>query len=369
MQIDILYQYDSQIKVFNALESELSEYSITGILIDQNFNFLSYIKQNIKTNIIILTISASEIRKFMLAFRKYYLHQGLVSRPYIIAMLVGLTLNKVFWSTFHQRLEVDMLLVNNKTQLKKLLTYNGFSNFTGKCLTSLPIIFDKYKSSFQIKNTSIKMVLFVVQTNIPAARIERKYVCHKLIEYASTHSQRTIVIKPRVQLHEKAAHEQKFPYEELLKQYKNLPKNIIVSHDPIEDLLMFSDLVLTFSSTVALEALILKKQVAIVGDLGLSDATGIAYFDKSNLITSFTNIIEDKIPEVCPIWLSKELDAPTFPTVLRSLSLEIKNANLGILNRDNNINSMTNEFYDDRNPIISNLYKNVSMIKKKFIKK
>lgn len=333
MNIDIVHQFDSQSKVFNILQDRLSMHSVASILIEDTDSILTYIKGNRNPNVIILTCGARETIFFVRAMQKFYESRGITKRPFIISMLVGLTLDRAFWSTLMQRSIADVVLVNNRHQLKKILSLRSDSiNLDNKFIATLPVIFDKYKHVKQ-RDKSIKCVLFIVQNDIPKTKKDRLYVVERLLEYADKYSARTIIIKPRIHIDEKAAHAQKYPYEKLFfeKCRDNIPQNIIFSYEPITELIPFCDLAISFSSSAILEVLLSGKLAAVIGDIGISEGTGVSYFTQSNLIVSFDDILNDKIPYVSAEWLDKEIDAPDIETILNSLHYEICYANNGLM--------------------------------------
>lgn len=332
MDIDVLYHFDSQIKVFQILQETLSMHDIKGICIDDRASLLNYVKNASHPNLIITTLGAADTVSFVNVLKNHYNKMKILERPYIISMPVGITFDRVFFSTFMQRSVADVVLVNNKKSLQKMVSYSSILGIENKFVACLPVIFDKY-SIQEVKNKEIKCVLFIVQNDIPKSQKEREYVCHKLVEYAKRFPLRTIIVKPRNRINEPGAHQQKYSFEELFyKNYKNkLPSNIIISYEPIIDLIPFCDIGISFSSSAILEVLIAGKQAGIISDLGVGESNGTSYFIKSNLIIDFEDLFNDNIPEVSDEWLYDEFDAPYIETVINSLMPEIVSANAGAL--------------------------------------
>lgn len=253
-----------------------------------------------------------------------------------------------------QRALADVVLVNNRYQLKKILSLSSDSiNIDNKFIATLPVIFDKYKDITQ-QEKNIRCVLFIVQNDIPKMKKDRLYVVERLIEYADKYRTRTIIIKPRIHIDEKAAHAQKYPYEKLFfeKCRGNIPQNIIFSYEPITELIPFCDLAISFSSSAILEVLLSGKFAAVIGDIGISEGTGVSYFTQSNLIVSFDDILNDKIPHVSTEWLKNEIDAPDIETTLNSLHYDILYANNGLMPFSDSITKFISEYQNYKSPNI-----------------
>ena len=160
----------------------------------------------------------------------------------------------------------------------------------------------------------IQRVLYADQPTVPARAAERAYIYRQLVDYALDHPDREVLLKPRHRLGEDTFHRMRHHPATVLSGV-DLPANFRIDYASIQDQLAATDLLITMSSTAALEALDRGCRVALVLDLGIHERHGNQVFLNSGLLRTFSQIRRDDIGIADPRWLGSY-----FPGLGRSSS-------------------------------------------------
>ena len=75
---------------------------------------------------------------------------------------------------------------------------------------------------------------------------------------------------------------------------RQIPKNINFSYEKIEKLLTDCSLLITVSSTVAIQSIYSGIPTAIIGDFGINEEMGIDFYMNSGCVTLFDQLISNK---------------------------------------------------------------------------
>lgn len=148
-------------------------------------------------------------------------------------------------------------------------------------------------------------IVFFEQPNIPRSRTERTYVADMLLSLAVRFPEAEILLKPRSPPGERTFHDCPYPIARLLRQRVSQawPANLGVTYDPLSELLARTTVALTFSSTVALEAMKMGVATRILSDLGLSENLGTDFFARSGAFAAFSTVHPNMRPTVDRDWL------------------------------------------------------------------
>lgn len=151
-----------------------------------------------------------------------------------------------------------------------------------------------------------KRILFAEQAIIPETRTDRMYILHRLLDYAQAYPRHQVVFKPRLTIKETALFTPKFHMEDLLhsiKKLRTIPQNFLLSYDTIDTWLECSDMCVTISSTVALQALSYGMETRIIKDFGPNEEFGTDFFRESGCLCTFDELIAQKKLSPNPTWL------------------------------------------------------------------
>jgi len=223
------------------------------------------------------------------------------NRPIIVSAYVGMVIVSHLGGYLH-RAAADLICVNSPYDYK---IYSDAAMELGittsnLAITGLAIIGNGIAHQ---KSGPIKNVVFADQMAIPSSPSDRQLIYQNLLEYAQKHPTRSVLVKPRHRPGESSYHKGKFPPEKFFLS-RTLPGNLRIDYTPIASLLPTTDLLLTVSSTAAIEAIAQGVRTAIIADAGLSERFGNHIFVGSGLIRTFAQISADDIGSPSPQWLS-----------------------------------------------------------------
>ncbi len=143
-------------------------------------------------------------------------------------------------------------------------------------------------------------VTFATQPAVPGPRVDREFLVRRLIRHAVLHPEREVLLKVRTGEH---AAPEDHPYP-LLGRHASVekPANLHVVHRSMGEVLGRTDLLVTVSSTAAVEAMHRGIPTAILTDLGIKERLGNHYFLGSGCLASFTDLDAGVAPRVDAEW-------------------------------------------------------------------
>ncbi len=149
-------------------------------------------------------------------------------------------------------------------------------------------------------------VLFACQAIVPEAQEERVYLLSRLRDYALTHPERDVYVKPRTLPTEDTFHEQPNHYESLFRQEfagHEIP-NLHFAYGSFQDTLKKVDLVVTVSSTALMEGLASGVPGVVLTDCGIKESYGNHFYVGSGMLTTFDRLLVDELPTANRSWLN-----------------------------------------------------------------
>ncbi|MDX3596259.1 hypothetical protein PV749_34570 [Streptomyces sp. ID03-2B] len=134
-------------------------------------------------------------------------------------------------------------------------------------------------------------VVFAAQPSVPASRADRTYLLRRLVEHARLHPRREVLLKLRSKPGEHTTHIEELPYQRLAQKLTGgLPPNFRLVYGHMGEVLDRTDLLVTVSSTAALESLHRRIPTAVLTDLGVRETLGNHHFVGSGLLTSWDKL-------------------------------------------------------------------------------
>lgn len=230
-------------------------------------------------------------------------------RPLVIAIFPGFILNRSFYDTVATRAQCDFLLFPTKHEASKaamaLSLCYGDNNWHQKCVAirhplfqSSDVTFEEYESKSKelAMNESVKF-LFVDQTDVPSSLAEREKVAEILKELVEAR-RHEIRIRPKVFEGQKSGHPNRAPMEVLLDNLVNKNPRVFVSErqKSVKDDILWSDCVISFSSTVLIEALLMGKPAVSIADMGIRERYGNDSFMTIGIVSKLGAIYENGAP-------------------------------------------------------------------------
>ncbi|MFD7862616.1 DUF6716 putative glycosyltransferase [Streptomyces sp. NPDC059783] len=148
-------------------------------------------------------------------------------------------------------------------------------------------------------------VVFAAQPSVPATREDRAYLLRRLVEHARLHPGREVLLKLRSKPGEHTTHIEELPYQKLAERIPGgLPPNLRLVYGHMGEVLDRTDLLVTVSSTAALEALHRRIPTAVLTDLGVREVLGNHHFTGSGLLASWDQLDGGAHPEPDAEWLA-----------------------------------------------------------------
>ncbi|MEU9398581.1 DUF6716 putative glycosyltransferase [Streptomyces sp. NPDC048242] len=148
-------------------------------------------------------------------------------------------------------------------------------------------------------------VVFAAQPSVPASRADRAYLLSRLIGHARRHPGREVLLKLRSKPGEHTTHIEELPYQKLVRGM-DPPANFRLVYGHMGEVLDRTDLLVTVSSTAALESLHRRVPTAVLTDLGVREALGNHHFIGSGCLTSWDRIDAGELPKPDPAWVARQ---------------------------------------------------------------
>lgn len=157
-----------------------------------------------------------------------------------------------------------------------------------------------------------RTVVFAVQPSVPESRADRTYLLARAAAHARLHPDREVLVKLRSRPGEHTTHLEEHPYQRLGERLPGgLPANCRLVYGNMGAVLDDTDLLVTVSSTAALEALHRGIPTAVLTDLGIREALGNHHFLGSGCLASWDQLDQGLLPRGDPGWLAAQGVTPT----------------------------------------------------------
>ncbi|MFF8992847.1 DUF6716 putative glycosyltransferase [Streptomyces sp. NPDC014983] len=148
-------------------------------------------------------------------------------------------------------------------------------------------------------------VVFAAQPSVPDNRRDRVYLLDRLIRHAREHPEREVLLKLRSKPGEHTTHIEELPYQKLV-QGKDVPANFRLVYGHMGEVLDRTDLLVTVSSTAALEALHRRVPTVVLTDLGVREALGNHHFTGSGCLASWDQLDAGHRPAPDEEWVARQ---------------------------------------------------------------
>ncbi|MFJ9871095.1 DUF6716 putative glycosyltransferase [Streptomyces sp. NPDC101165] len=148
-------------------------------------------------------------------------------------------------------------------------------------------------------------VVFAAQPSVPDSRKDRTYLLDRLIEHARRHPEREVLLKLRSKPGEHTTHIEELPYQKLV-QGKDVPANFRLVYGHMGEVLDRTDLLVTVSSTAALEALHRRVPTVVLTDLGVREVLGNHHFTGSGCLASWDQLDAGHRPAPNEEWVARQ---------------------------------------------------------------
>lgn len=226
----------------------------------------------------------------------------LPARPVVVTGYVGVVYEKLADGLL-LRHGADIVLANSRHDAERFrAVYEGVgADASAVTEAALPFLGGEPHRPQEGRDT----VVFAAQPSVPASRDDRVYLLRRLVEHARLHPDREVLLKLRSKPGEHTTHIEELPYQRLAERLPGgLPPNFRLVYGHMGEVLDRTDLLVTVSSTAALESLHRRVPTAVLTDLGIREALGNHHFIGSGLLTSWDHLDGGFRPEPDPQWLA-----------------------------------------------------------------
>ncbi|MDQ0844644.1 DUF6716 putative glycosyltransferase [Streptomyces sp. V1I6] len=225
-------------------------------------------------------------------------------RPVVVTGYVGVVYEKLSDGLL-LRHGADVVLANSRHDATRFrAVYEGVGADAGSVTeAALPFLGGAPYRPQEGRGT----VVFAVQPSVPESRADRAYLLRRLVEHARLHPDREVLLKLRSKPGEHTTHLEEIPYQKLAEKLPGgLPPNFRPVYGNMGEVLDRTDLLVTVSSTAALEALHRRIPTAVLTDLGVREALGNHHFLGSGLLASWDRLDGGHRPTPDADWLSRQ---------------------------------------------------------------
>ncbi|NDZ77162.1 hypothetical protein G3I19_01205 [Streptomyces sp. SID10853] len=224
-------------------------------------------------------------------------------RPVVVTGYVGVVYEKLADGLL-LRHGADVVLANSPHDAARFrAVYEGVgADASAVTCTALPFL-----GGAPYAGDTLRTVVFAAQPSVPASRADRTYLLRRLAEHARLHPDREVLLKLRSQPGEHTTHIEELPYQKLAEKLPGgLPANFRLVYGHMGEVLDRTDLLVTVSSTAALESLHRRIPTAVLTDLGIREALGNHHFLGSGCLASWDQLDSGTSPEADPGWLADQ---------------------------------------------------------------
>ncbi|MFJ4316284.1 DUF6716 putative glycosyltransferase [Streptomyces lavendulae] len=234
------------------------------------------------------------------------------ARPVLVTGYVGVVYEKLADGLL-LRHGADLVLANSRHDAARFrAVYEGVGADPAAVVeTALPFLDG---AAYESAGDRAHRVVFAVQPSVPEGRADRAYLLERAARHARLHPGREVLVKLRSRPGEHTTHLEEHPYQRLAERLPGgLPPNCRLVYGNMGEVLDGTDLLVTVSSTAALESLHRGIPTAVLTDLGIREALGNHHFLGSGCLASWDQLDEGLLPGGDPAWLTAHGVAPVAP--------------------------------------------------------
>ncbi|GAA0305503.1 hypothetical protein GCM10010302_50190 [Streptomyces polychromogenes] len=223
-------------------------------------------------------------------------------RPVFVTGYVGVVYEKLADGLL-LRHGADLVLANSRHDAERFrAVYEGVgADPDAVTETALPFLAG---APYEPAGSRAHRVVFAVQPSVPEGRADRAYLLGRAAGHARLHPDREVLVKLRSRPGEHTTHLEEHPYQRLAERLPGgLPPNCRLVYGHMGEVLDGTDLLVTVSSTAALESLHRGIPTAVLTDLGIREALGNQHFLGSGCLASWDQLDAGLLPRADPAWL------------------------------------------------------------------
>jgi len=234
--------------------------------------------------------------------------EGRAKRPLVVTGYVGVVYEKLADGLL-LRHGADLVLANSRQDADRFRdVYEGVGADAGSVTeVALPFLGGAAYTGHDpaAEQERPYTVVFAAQPSVPESRKDRTYLLDRLIGHARLHPDREVLLKLRSKPGEHTTHIEELPYQKLV-QKADPPANFRLVYGHMGEVLDRTDLLVTISSTAALESLHRRIPTVVLTDLGVREALGNHHFVGSGCLASWDQLDAGHRPVPDPEWVARQ---------------------------------------------------------------
>ncbi len=228
--------------------------------------------------------------------------QGQRRRPVLVTGYVGVVYEKLVDGLL-LRHGADVVLANSRDDAERFRAVYQDVGADADCVveSALPFLAGQ---PHQPSTERPLTVVFAAQPSVPDGRRDREYLLERAVRHAEAHPDREVLVKLRSKPGEHTTHIEETPYPKLAAR-RRLPSNLRLVYGHMGEVLDRTDLLVTVSSTAALESMHRCIPTAVLTDLGVREALGNHHFLGSGCLASWDQLDAGLLPKADAGWLRR----------------------------------------------------------------
>ncbi|PWI17642.1 hypothetical protein DI272_28355 [Streptomyces sp. Act143] len=251
-------------------------------------------------DIVVLALVGGGVQAMLHGLKRVW--EGRSERPVVVTGYVGVVYEKLADGLL-LRHGADLVLANSRQDAERFRSvYEGVgADAAAVTEVALPFLGGAAYEGEHDPYT----VVFAVQPSVPDSRKDRTYLLNRLIRHARLHPEREVLLKLRSKPGEHTTHIEEQPYQKLV-QKLDPPANFRLVYGNMGEVLDRTDLLVTISSTAALESLHRRIPTVVLTDLGVRETLGNHHFVGSGCLASWDQLDDGHRPSPDPEWVARQ---------------------------------------------------------------
>ncbi|MER8222360.1 DUF6716 putative glycosyltransferase [Streptomyces sp. NPDC094143] len=259
-------------------------------------------------DVLVLSLVGGGVQAMLHGLKRVW--EDRTSRPVVVTGYVGVVYEKLADGLL-LRHGADLVLANSRQDAERFRAVYEGVGADASSVTEVALPFLGGASYTGEHDPSAKQgrrpytVVFAAQPSVPESRKDRTYLLDRLVQHARRHPEREVLLKLRSKPGEHTTHIEELPYQKLV-QRLDPPANFRLVYGNMGEVLDRTDLLVTVSSTAALESLHRRIPTVVLTDLGVRESLGNHHFVGSGCLASWDQLDAGHRPEPDKEWVSRQ---------------------------------------------------------------
>ncbi|MEU5073435.1 DUF6716 putative glycosyltransferase [Streptomyces asoensis] len=256
-------------------------------------------------DVLVLALVGGGVQALLHGLKRVW--EGRTERPVVVTGYVGVVYEKLADGLL-LRHGADLVLANSRQDAERFrAVYEGVgADASSVTEVALPFLGGApYAGEPEAGGGRPYTVVFAAQPSVPDNRRDRAYLLDRLVRHARLHPGREVLLKLRSKPGEHTTHIEELPYQKLA-QRLDPPPNFRLVYGNMGEVLDRTDLMVTVSSTAALESLHRRIPTVVLTDLGVREALGNHHFVGSGCLASWDRLDAGHRPVPDEEWVTRQ---------------------------------------------------------------